>query len=656
MPNVPVYQKQTQINTRLNAPQQSINAPIEAFGGGKGALAAGDALGKAGTALSGVVVGEKNLAEKKGKAWADATAAKLQSWFNDPENGYYKQTLQRVGESANGLTKEAREAYDTKVAELMGDAPNQYAREQFSAKALALHSRDISAVAKHEANELNKWAVTSKKSLVEGNLRTIITQASSFAKIDEVDEQFSALVDSGDLEELAAMTGAPVSELRTAVKAKMYESVINQALANNTPERARAMLEKWGDKLDPNAAAKATKTIRGAEDEAAAADATLAAARGDIGGARAAARGVQDKSTRAKLEAKIVKLETDLWADESAGLLIAEVAAGNKSEAEIKEFISNMKNPVRKSALDSAFRARITQHKIIERENKLDAVDNLFTQISGVATDPVAAQKMLRDMEASQDTEQGRYLYTKAKAPLENIIRSAGVNPRDDVTTHVDLQDKIDRGEITDPRELREAALGKLIPQTVDRMVKDMQTKQVVRAADLKSAFLSLVEANDVSQLSDSEKKKWLAFREAATERAKETNKGQDENWLRRLAASMLVEGETDPDAVFFTGDKDFHKIYSKITGARQGSSAWKDAMDEWNNFLPTWDTTPTDMQNQIESHWAQSADLRQKLLTLIDAKGYKGSDVERAEYAKRLLYKQVMAKQFGLPAAFITQ
>jgi hypothetical protein len=61
-------------------------------------------------------------------------------------------------------------------------------------------------------------------------------------------------------------------------------------------------------------------------------------------------------------------------------------------------------------------------------------------------------------------------------------------------------------------------------------------------------------------------------------------------------------------------------------------------------------------MQNQIESHWAQSADLRQKLLTLIDAKGYKGSDVERAEYAKRLLYKQVMAKQFGLPAAFITQ
>lgn len=169
MPKIPVYEQQfDRQSVNLGAPMQNISAPVEAFGGGdaKAVASLGKGTADIGTAM---MVAAKRMKEEED----DAKSLAAYTQYHDALNVYLQGdgsegsgVYNRLGGSAIGATKEARETLDRQLQDISASLDNDQQRTLFNKRAQAIRMESLTSVSRHEAQQRRAYQAETYKSMV----------------------------------------------------------------------------------------------------------------------------------------------------------------------------------------------------------------------------------------------------------------------------------------------------------------------------------------------------------------------------------------------------------------------------------------------------------------------------------------------------------
>lgn len=225
MPNIPVYERQfDRQSVDLGAPKQSFDTNIAMFGGGDaaGLKSLGGGMADVGTVMLATANRMKKEEDETAvldayRRYHDSVSMALQG-DGSPETGFYN----RLGQSAIGLTKEAKQSLEQAQREIAGTLKNPEQQRAFSLKASALSSESMLGVARHEGQQ-------RRAALAEG-YKAVTKKENSYALLNFTDP---GLVNAalGRMDE-AARAAARLSGLDPEATDSMVSALRSDTLKN----------------------------------------------------------------------------------------------------------------------------------------------------------------------------------------------------------------------------------------------------------------------------------------------------------------------------------------------------------------------------------------------------------------------------------------
>lgn len=287
MPTVQKYQPGQVQSQPLPGVRRSVDAPIEAFGGGASNIA--PAVGGAISDLDKVYQAEKKKNDdvRTQDAYAQAVKKKNQLFY-DPKNG----AVTRRGRDAAGIMDEFNPQFETAMDDIEESLGNSDQKAQFRLIRSRVKADFDDNLTKHSYGEGEKFAKETHESVLENNQNDTAINLSQPGKIAAGFElQKNTLVDWGRKHGW----GAEVMEQELEkANTQLHAKIINQYMSMNQDMAAKKYLEENKDSIkDADSLAKMQESVQNAyslgESQRQAGD-LIAASKGNFTKALASAR------------------------------------------------------------------------------------------------------------------------------------------------------------------------------------------------------------------------------------------------------------------------------------------------------------------------------------------------------------------------------
>jgi hypothetical protein len=491
MPVIPQYNRQIETPLTLGAPKQSINSPIEAFGGAaaKDVGAMGDTAGKLGNAMAQIVVQQK---EKEDHASLNQAAKQYLDWDRDYQEGIYSVK----GADANaGLVVKSKEERTAKIEELAGALRSPELGGALREKLSAAYNSGQTLAARHIRSQMEDWSKKSQAEVAQSQLDSL-TDASPSLAPEEVEAGFTARVHP-ELEALAKLTGTPVEELVRKTKDNLFTSTVKQAIAAGDVKRANGLMERWKNDIDAD--------------------------------------------TRASLTDSLRKKTIDDTAEDTAFNYYKMLKGGKISPDTAMDQIEQIENKDLRRTTRKLFDSYARQHKYDHAQAVNETIVSKISDLDGLAGNLPAQQKLVQSFAGDP----------KVKKQLEsrlNQYKSAeGIRPMTDAEAYADATEQIISGKITAPEQI-DVAFGVNVEKADREKLKTgLDQMQKMTTSSLKVAFTKAngIEGGAEASLKGSKKKNFGEFMLWAGEKVKETNRAQEPEYFQKLADMWVLKGES---------------------------------------------------------------------------------------------------------------
>lgn len=510
MPRIPVYEQQVAPG-QMPGPRLNTRFSPDAFDGGMAESA------KAASGALQVVNNEANkILQKKNAIWVQERLAKLaQNYgtytYGSPD-GQVAGVLTSKGLAASKAAEGASQYLDGALNEMMADAPSQDAVAEFRARATAVRSSTASTIARHAATELNRYHAEAAEGNAQVQMESIAADYNQPA--EALEQAFRERV-APSLVDAARLTGKPVEEVMRGAKAVMYSQVITQSLAEGNTRRASELMGKWSDDLDAKTRAALTDKIR----------------------------------------TETIKLD----ADEKSMFYAGQMEAG-RSYSSIMDEINGIADRDMKVATRSAFRAMATQIRYERSQAEQEASMNAVLQIDTLGGDIKAQYDFVNDMPEGKAKKH-------ALARYKQYAAAEGRSFMTDPGKFDALIDKITFAEIRDEKALlSDPDAAHVAKKDLDILRNDLAIKQGAKgitSGEYKEAYLR---ASGKKSIAGKDKQDVLAFLEYARNKLVETNRGDDPDYVQKLADTWFLQGEKKGSGWGYGPDTEFRQAVKDPT------------------------------------------------------------------------------------------
>lgn len=487
---IPQYQRQIDTPLTLGAPKQSINAPMEAFGGttAKDVGAMGDTAGKLGNAMAQIAVQQK---EKEDSASLNAVTKKYLDWDRDYQEGIY---AVRGADANLDLVTKSKDDRNAKIEELAGELRSPALGESLREKLLHTYNSGQTLTARHIRSQMEDWGKKSQAEVAQGHLDSLTDSAASMAP-EEVEAGYAARV-LPELAALAKLTGTPVEELIRKTKDDLYTNTVKQAIATGDHTRANSLLERWKDDIDAG--------------------------------------------TRASLTDNLRKKTIDDTAEDTAFNYYKMLKGGKIAPETAHSQIDQIQDKDTRRATRKLFDAYERQWKFDHTQAVNDSIISSISALDGLSGDLPSQQKFVQSFTGDPKVKH------QLEARLNQYKAAGGMRPMTDAEAFGEATDQIISGQITTPEQI-DSMFGVKIEKTDREKLKTgLDKMQKMTTASLKVAFTKAngIEGGVEANLTGSKKKNFGEFMLWATDKTKETNRGQEPEYLQKLADMWVLQGE----------------------------------------------------------------------------------------------------------------
>jgi len=495
MPLIPRYEQRDIGSLELRAPKQNLRMPSRNF-------QQTDVLGgllKEGAKLADTMFAVRQKKKQEAdRAWVSEATAQLSDKFQiyefgDEQNpGAYDQK----GENTNGLLKRSKPVLQGYIDEIMQNAPSDQARTLFGEKANGLRVSTSRSLARHEQAETESWKNKAAEAEL-GAMEQDITRHWS----DEPQEIEAKIAGLDDVyKHMAERQGKPVEEVKRESVSKVYEDVIKQNIAIGATDKAKDLLNRWTDKLDADTRIQITDVMR--------------------------------------------KKEIANKADDLSFNYYERLQAGQVSVRNARDEIRAIEDPDLRRATRRLFDSYARQHKqdaaLWLSQHKVDIVDKIDAEQGNL----VAQQRIVDEL--PEDTSHQRKVKATATIRLNRHKAAQGMRPMTDPEAYAEAELDIAKANITIPEQIDEKYTAEIEKADRDRLKRDLTVRQKVEKAKRVEAYTSAfgMEGGVNAPLSKAQKRDYGEFSMWADKVLKETNRGNDPNYIQELADTWVLGGE----------------------------------------------------------------------------------------------------------------
>lgn len=267
MPKIPVYERQfDKESVSLNTPKQSFDTNIAMFGGGDaaGLKSLGSGAADVGTVMLATAKRMKQEEDETSvldayRRYHDAVGATLQG-DGSPETGLYN----RLGQSAIGLTKEAKQTLEQAQQEIAGTLKNGDQQRLFMAKAGALTSESLLGAARHEGQQ--------RRTALTENYKAAAKKENSYALLnftdpDLVNNAISRMEESArSAARMSGLSPEATDEAVRSISSNTLKDVAMRHIENGNLTTVQGLLQD--ERLTGDDAAAIEKSFKVASDRA----------------------------------------------------------------------------------------------------------------------------------------------------------------------------------------------------------------------------------------------------------------------------------------------------------------------------------------------------------------------------------------------------
>ena len=493
MPRIPVYERKLdQKSVSMGAPKQSLQAPIEAFGGGDAKALQGlgsdiNTLGRNMLAAADRMKKEEDeLAVTKAYGDYHNRVSNYLVGDGSPGSGAYG----RLGGSAQGLTKEAKEKLLEMEREVSaGLTPAQ--KQVVGLKAMPVSRESLVSVARHESTERRKDLINTYQSVAKKEADYALL---NFTDADKVNAGIARMEEN--LRLAAQYSGLSPEQTEELTRLGKSDTVKNVALRYVKQGQYGVAREIMGDdRMTGEDKAKVMDALRPAE--------------------------VADK------------------ADSLAEMLLAQ---GYDKQGTQKYLMDNVEDLDVRRVAKSTFNALYASRKAEQTAARQEAIYGAMDQVDSLEGDLMAQYKYVRGLPEGP-------VKNAAVRRYKEYSSFAGIGFQTDPVAHETLMEEIQYAGIKTPEGLKAHPLAaKVSAQDLKNAERVLAGKQKTTETDLKNVWLSakgVVNDGTVPTRLDNEQKQDLfAFKQWAKSKVQDTNRGDDPEFLQKLADTWTLKGE----------------------------------------------------------------------------------------------------------------
>lgn len=493
MPRIPVYERKLdQKSVSMGAPKQSLQAPIEAFGGG-------DAKALQGLGSDINTLGRNMLAaaDRMKKEEDELAVAKAYGDYHNRVSNYLvgdgspgSGAYGRLGGSAQGLTKEAKEKLLEMEREVSaGLTPAQ--QQVFGLKVMPVSRESLVSVARHESTERRKDLINTYQSVAKKEADYALL---NFTDADKVNAGIARMEEN--LRLAAQYSGLSPEQTEELTRLGKSDTVKNVALRYVKQGQYGVAREIMGDdRMTGEDKAKVMDALRPAE--------------------------VADK------------------ADSLAEMLLAQ---GYDKQGTQKYLMDNVEDLDVRRVAKSTFNALYASRKAEQTASRQEAIYGAMDQVDSLEGDLMAQYKYVQGLPEGP-------VKNAAVRRYKEYSSFAGIGFRTNPEAYETLAEKIQYAEVTTPGALREdPAAAKVGAQDLKRLESSLGGKQKTTETDLKNVWLSakgvVNDGKTPIKLKDSEKRELFEFKRWAESKVADTNRADDPTYLQKLADLWVLDGE----------------------------------------------------------------------------------------------------------------
>ncbi len=515
------YAPAAERNGPLQIPLQSTDVPVGAFGMNR-AKALADFGQQAGQASKVMLALSQKLQAERDDAWSDQQFSSFLDWSSDYSNNPDYGVYSKKGENAQNVVNTAAQDYDKKIDTLLSKAPSLQAQQLLEAKVRQARNADLGMFARHSANELRSWRLEMKSTAVDKAIDGMIGKWT--ADPEETEAQWSEQV-APQLADLSAMTGKPVETLEYETKGKLFASIVEMNADSDQLGRASSLLSRWKDFIPAKLQVKLQSHIK-ARGEALA----------EKGRAAAERNALENNYVIGNLQGTSIFNQTQFSPDDpnylspsQATQAILALDKGDKKSHQIAQ------------ATLSRFNALISAQKMQEEEEFKTGLSTAYDALSAAANDPVKAEGIHNGIKDPK--------IQKALNPVYKEIL-AGNGMRTDTSPKVwsEAMDKIYYADITDERDLMATYAGQMPPAAFKVLAKELTDAQKIEQGLARRSFLAALGKDTempLSMLNSNQKEDFYTFYSQLREKAKLTNRANDQEWVDQQALYFMRSGQT---------------------------------------------------------------------------------------------------------------
>lgn len=490
MPRIPTYENTIGTVKQASRPDVHLRATAtpDVFDGGMGGGADAVARGLNKAADQALNAYDK-IQKKKDSIWVSESLAKLSQQYDQytygTPDGQTPGVLSTKGLAAADMARDANDNLDKMIADVAVEPTSDDALAEYKIRAMSVRSSHASTIARHAATELNNYHAEAK--LGNAKIQSESIAADYNKDPDQVEKEFQERV-APDIVDGARLKGKPAEEALREAKAGLYSSIIKQSYVSGNTKRATELLDRWGDDLGHEARATLTHAIR--------------------------------------------TENTKLQADDMAEKYLGKLEAGG-SFSSIMHEINGIEDRDLKVATRSAFRPLASQWRYDKAQADNEATVGATLKLDGLAGNLKA---QFDAVNAMPDGKAKTHAMTRYKQYAAAEGRSFMTDP----ASFDALADKVKYADITDEKSLRgDPAAAKVAEHDLKFLAQDLGKKQGAKVGEMQEAYLRAQGGKTTKDPADR-----LAFLNFARENVTKTNRGDDPDYLQKLADQWFLKGE----------------------------------------------------------------------------------------------------------------
>jgi hypothetical protein len=436
------------------------------------------------------------------------------------------------------LIRETKEARQKKIDEL-AEGLSPRAQAELKRQLQREYLSGQTSTAKHVRQEMEAYAIQAQGAKLSARIDSIYDLAPGL-DAQGIEDRLSAA--EADVEAYAQLKGIDPAESKRNLREQVHARVISDALATGNYSRAEMLLDRWGTEIAPN--------------------------------------------NRDTFKANIRKRRLSEEADVTAGNLISRGLGYNQAMESIDGISDIDLKDETKRRYKSLFADQKRQSTEELQDGYIDTTDTVtdLVQQSGLS----AAYDFVDNL--PENTENERKIKKRARTVYGRWATAGGKSPATDPTAYDKLLDKIVFAEITSEKELRaDADAVKVHNKDLNYLGKVLQGSQKVAVKDMQVAYSRAIGKFGDTTVNEKERENRGQFMAWAADKIAETNRGDDPEYVQKLADLWVTEGRWS-GAKWFIPDGGAKREFSdRITDERVGDN-WIHplAQDYYDQLSPT--------------------------------------------------------------------